>query len=292
MRIPTPVIDIILLSSPYLLGFAEKAITGESLILNSIDEISFGEKSILYILTILLVEFVDYKLTFESTVKNNNIEINKINVELAAIKNKQGSVEKKIELINFSDELDSSIKDIEHPYFINLITNRLKQLLSKNKDIFKQTELTSPTHVNTFGAKGIKMTETSLKCVSFIPEYWEDKKDTEYMDLQRDLITRGVKIQRLFIVNDENRESTFAQMKVQNSMNIETKYIEQSMVDSSFRERDFLIQDNRILIDLFIDEESEDKKHSSSKELVTTDDAMVLERKEEFSTNWATAKTI
>ena len=165
-------------------------------------------------------------------------------------------------------------------------------MLSKNKEIFTQTEFTSPCHVNTFGAKGVKMTKESLKCVSFIPEYWEDKKDTEYMDIQRDLITRGVKIQRLFIVNDENRDNSFSQMKIQSDMKIETKYIEQSMVDNDFKERDFLIQDNDLLIDLSLDEAANVQKHSNSKEVVTTEEVLVLERKEEFSTNWATAKVL
>ena len=38
-------------------------------------------------------------------------------------------------------------------------------------------------------------------------------------------------------------------MKIQSDMKIETKYIEQSMVDNDFKERDFLIQDNIVSFD-------------------------------------------
>ena len=125
-----------------------------------------------------------------------------------------------------------------------------------------------------------------------MPEYWEDKKDTEYMDTQVELLRRGVVIQRLFIVNDRNRDVTYEQMRLQTAMGIDTKYIEQSMVEEDFREKDFLIQDDELLVDLYLDDEQVDGKHSDSKELITTDEILLLERKDEFLTNWACAKPL
>lgn len=292
MRIPTPIIDLALVVTPYIIGFAEKKLTGSSLILDAIDKLSFGEKSILYILTFLLVEIISYKFSYNEFVDKTIKELDKTNVELNFIKAKLVSLKSKVELIDFGGEMDKSLNYIKHPYFVNLITKRFKQLMSNNSEIFKQTEYTSPSHVDTFGAKGIKTTRETLRCVSFIPEYWEDKKDTEYMDIQGNLIKRGVKIQRLFIVNDKNRENSLEQMRVQNLMGIETKAIEQSMVDNSFREKDFLLQDDELLVDLYFEEEDASGRHVDAKELVTMDEIKVLESKEEFLTNWASARAL
>lgn len=291
MRIPTPIIDLGLVVTPYIIGFAEMKMTGNSIILDSIDKLSFGEKSILYILTFLLVEIIAYKFSYNEFVDTTKKELDKTNVELNFIKNKMVSLQSKVELIDFGGEMDKSINHIKHPYFVSLITKRFKQLMSSNSNIFQQTEYTSPSHVDTFGAKGIKTTREILRCVSFVPEYWEDKKDTEYMDIQSNLIKRGVKIQRLFIVNDKNRENSSEQMRIQNIMGIETKAIEQSMVDDSFREKDFLLQDDELLVELYFEEENSGK-HVDAKELITMDEIKVLESKDEFLTNWASARAL
>lgn len=292
MRIPTIVIDIVLVITPYLLGFTELKLTGNSIILDAIDKLSFGEKSILAIVTFMLIEIIDYKFSYSDFVKNTQDALEKTNLELNFIKNKIESLQNKVELINHGSYLDKSLNNIKHPYFVKLISKRLKNLLSKNNSLFEQTAHVSPSHADTFGANGIKSTKEELKCVSFIPEYWEDKKDTEYMETQDGLIKRGVKIKRLFIVNDQNRDNSFEQMRIQNAMGIETKFIEQSMVEADFREKDFLIQDDAVLVELYFDDETQEGKHGNAKELVTIDEIQLLDRKEEFSTNWDCAKKI
>ena len=246
-RIPTPIIDLAIVLGPYLLGFLELKITGDSLILNSLDRLSFGEKFILYLVSFLLVEFIDYKIRYGEFVEKMNSDLAKVSAELKFITNKQESTQKKIELINHGNEMDKAVDEVTHPYFVSLINKRLKNVLSKN-NVFSQTEYTNPSHANTFGAKGIKTTKESLRCVSFMPEYWEDKKDTEY--------------------------------------------IEQSMVEEDFKERDYLIQDDELLVGLYFEDEKVDGKHSDSKELITTDEILLLERRDEFLTNWACAKPL
>ncbi|MDH5424396.1 MAG: hypothetical protein OEY29_05320, partial [Gammaproteobacteria bacterium] len=219
-------------------------------------------------------------------------DTDKTSIELQHIKSRLDGVQRKLELISHGQSLDQVLSDVKHPYFVNLISTRLKTMLTVNKDIFNQTEYTSPRHANTFGAHGIRSTSDELKCVSYIPEYWEDKNDTEYMNTQINLIKRGIRIKRLFIVNDLNRENTISQMKLQNELGIETRFIEQSMVECEFKEKDFLIQDNSLLVELYFDNETENKRHRESKELITTDELLVTERKEQFLTNWASAKAI
>jgi hypothetical protein len=289
LRIPTPIIDLVLISAPYIMGFIELKLTGDSLILNSIDRLSFGEKFILSISTFLLVEMVDYKVSYSDFVEKTHAELERISAEVKFVINRQESTQKKIELISHGNEVDQAIEEVKHPYFVALVHKRLKNMLAKN-NVFTQTEYTNPSHANTFGAKGIKSTRLNLKCVSFMPEYWEDKKDTEYMDTQAELLKRGIVIQRLFIVNDKNRKVTFEQMRIQAGMGIETKYIEQSMVEEDFREKDFLIQDDELLVDLYFEDDQIDGKHSDAKELITMDEILLLERKDEFLTNWACAK--
>ena len=290
-RIPTPIIDLAIVLGPYFFGFIELKLTGDSLILNSLDRLSFGEKFILYLVSFLLVEFIDYKVRYGEFVEKMDVDLARVSAELKFIANRQESTQKKIELINHGNEMDKAVDEVRHPYFVALVNKRLKNVLAKHS-VFTQTEYTNPSHANTFGAKGIKTTKESLKCVSFMPEYWEDKKDTEYMDTQVELLRRGVVIQRLFIVNDRNRDVTYEQMRLQTAMGIDTKYIEQSMVEEDFREKDFLIQDDELLVDLYLDDEQVDGKHSDSKELITTDEILLLERKDEFLTNWACAKPL
>ena len=291
MRIPTPVIDLSILIVPYLIGFTETKLTGGSIIFDALDHLSFGEQFILYILTFLLVEFIDYKFSYNQFVDQTQANSESNIIELRNIRSRLDGLQNKVELINHGSELDSSLTSVKHPYFVNLVSKRLKNLLSSNTELFVQTERTSPCHAHTFGAKGIRTTKEKLKCVSFIPEYWVDKNDTEYMNTQINLMKRGVKIKRLFIVNDVNRANTAAQMNLQNGLGIETKCIEQSMVEADFKEKDFLLQDDELLVQLYFDEDATSGRHIDSKELITTDHLIVLERKEQFQTNWASAKS-
>jgi len=218
--------------------------------------------------------------------------MDKLNIELKNMKTRLTALTAKVELIHHGQNLDKSLKNVNHPYFIGLVSRRIKNMLTQNKDLFLQTEYTYPSHANTFGAQGIRTTQNNLKCVSFIPEYWEDKGDTEYMDVQINLMKRGIKIKRLFIVNEQNRDNTKQQMAYQNSLGIETKCIEQSMVDNDFKEKDYLVQDDELLVELYFDEGMENGTHSESKELITLDEVLVQERIEQFTTNWANAKTL
>ena len=292
IRIPTPIIDLTLVITPYLLGFIEMKLTGDSMIFNALDRLSFGEKFILYILTFLLVEVIDYKYSYNRSMSDMASGLERLDVELKNVKTRLHGLTNKVELIHHGHQLDATLAKVKHPYFVNLINKRLKNLLSANSGLFVQTERTHPSHPHTFGAQGIRTTQDSLKCVSYIPEYWEDKNDTEYMATQVNLMRRGVKIKRLFIVNDQNRENTRKQMEYQNGLGIETKLIEQSMVDVDFKEKDYLIQDDELLVELYFDEDEMYGTHSDSKELITIDDLVVQERKEQFKTNWANARTL
>jgi len=119
-----------------------------------------------------------------------------------------------------------------------------------------------------------------------------DQGETEYMDVQINLIKRGIKIKRLFIVNEQNRDNTKTQMEYQNNLGIETKCIDQNMVDNEFKEKDYLVQDDELLVELYFDEEVKNGTHSESKELITLDEVLVQERIEQFTTNWANARTL
>jgi hypothetical protein len=292
LRIPTPIIDLSFVVTPYLLGFGETKLMGSSKIYDALDKLSFGENFILYILMFMLVEIVDYKFSYNQFVDKTQVDMEKSAIELRNIRGRLDGLQSKVEMINHGYELDSSLSKVKHPYFVNLVSKRLKNLLSSNSEVFLQTERTRPSHANTFGAKGIRSTREALKCVSYIPEYWEDKNDTEYMNTQVNLMKRGVKIKRLFIVNDMNRDNSMAQMRLQNGLGIETKFIEQSMVEEEFKEKDFLIQDDELLVELYFDDDVANGRHVDSKELITTDELIVLERKEQFQTNWASAKTV
>ena len=290
IKIPTPVIDLTIVVTPYLLGFIETQLTGQSMIFNALDKLSFGEKFILFILTFLLVEIIDYKYSYNGFVDRTQSDMDKINIEIQNAKSRLDGLQNKIALINQGQSLDAKLSDIKHPYFVSLISTRIKTMLTSNKNLFEQTEYTSPCHANTFGAHGIRSTTDELKCVSFIPEYWEDKNDTEYMNTQINLLKRGVRIKRLFIINDNNRDNTLSQMKYQNNLGIETRCIEQSMVEAGFKEKDYLLQDNQLLVELYFDDDTDDKRHREAKELITTEELLVIERKEQFLTNWASAK--
>ncbi len=291
-RIPTPIIDLAIIITPYLVGYIEEKATGSSAIFAAMDAMSFGEKFILYILTFLLVEFVDYKYTYKHSVDEAKDDMDKLGIELKNTKTRLAALTSKIELVQHGQQLDARLAEVKHPYFVGLISRRLKNLLTQNSELFVQTERTYPSHANTYGAQGIRTTRDNLKCVSYIPEYWEDKGETEYMVTQINLMKRGVKIKRLFIVNEQNRENTRKQMEYQNSLGIDTKCVEQSLVDFEFKEKDYLVQDDELLVELYFDEGEEYGTHSESKELITVDETLVQERIEQFTTNWGNAKTL
>lgn len=281
------IIESFIFILPFALGFLERLVTGSSVILSQMDELSIGDAAILAVVVFLVVEFLDFKSSHNDSMKELDTKLANFKSSHDSRLNHVGTrlddLKGKVELIKHGQRFDEELKKVKHPYFVELIDRRLHD---KTQGVFVQKEATSPTSRNTFGSQGIKTTANNLKCVSFMKGYWEDKSETPYMEVQKDLIKRDVKIQRLFIVNDDNRESCIKEMEYQDSLGIETAWVDQSRVEEGFKEKDYLVQDDMLLVDLTGDD------HANANELITVDVLDVRTAIEQFTTNWGAGKKV
>jgi len=290
----------------HVLGIIEVFITsGHSNVINNIlSDLKPTEELTLALLLALTYEVISFQSEIEkisNSIERNNASIRGINLNIVSISDKYN-------LVNRLDGFSDSLNNLKKPYFIKLINNRLKNILdnrefkSPEPFIVDMTEITSPSSQETFGSEGARGTQNSLKFISSFDDYWEDQEDTEYDKVQYELIKRGVDIKRLFIdhsvINmqdsdiqieqkNKNFESLKRLMEKQSGKGMDIKYIPATEVKDNFKNKDGLIQDDDLLVELL---KGYDGKHKTAKEIITMNPYPVKEALKEFNSYWNQAK--
>jgi hypothetical protein len=175
---------------------------------------------------------------------------------------------------------------VKHPYFTKLLSYKLEKFIHDNSSLFNEDHSTSPFNADTYGAEGLRNTKDNIKCVSSFDDFWADRGNSDYYDYQLELLSKGVRIQRLFVVNSSNKKSAKKEMKRQKSDGIEVRSIDQYIFGEEGFFRDYLIQDNNLLVDL-IPHDPVNPKHGDSSEKISTNN--LGERIEEFNKYWTHA---
>jgi|LWDU01.1.fsa_nt_gi hypothetical protein len=290
----------------HLLGFIETLITsGNSKVINNILlELKPTEELTMALLLALTYEVV----SFQSEIEKISTLIEKNNASIRGINSKIDSIFDKYNLINKLNGFSDSFNNLKKPYFIKLINKRLKRIIdnrefkSPEPFIVDLTEITSPSSQETFGSEGTKDTQNNLKFISSFDDYWEDQGDTEYDKVQYELIKRDVSIKRLFVDHsvieiqdsktdierkEKNFESLKKLMEKQSNKGMNVKYIPATEVKDDFKNKDGLIQDDDLLVELV---KGYDGKHKTAKEIITMNPYPVQEILKEFDSYWNQAK--
>jgi hypothetical protein len=300
-----------------LLGQLMSSVLSNDSLMNRLSGISFVDELILTLLLFIVAESMDYHAQMKvievdilknidrnnDSIEDNNASIRKNNDDIHNIFNK-------FDLINTVNDLGDSIKDLKHPYFIELINERLLKIVKKVEIESPEpyplvlSELTSPSAEQTFGVKGIRCTNKDLRFFSSFDDYWEDQSNTEYDDEQDLLIRKKKKIRRLFIDHsiynedddeeskkkkDKRFEGLMKRMKNNSDRKIEARYFPATEIFTDFKNKDGLIQDSELLVLLT---KTSDGKHRSSEELITMDPDKVNNAIKEFDLLWETAKEL
>ena len=205
------------------------------------------------------------------------------------------------------DDLNENIKDIEaflsirsradqieHPYFAKWSQGKLRTILEQNREFFSGTNRTHPHAVDTFGIEGLGYTKKNgtLRAVSVVADYWEDDFSVEYLERQHRLIReQNVSIQRIFVFPRENEARIINQMRKQQSMGIEVRYIyaDNEYIAPAWLKEDYLIQDGTLLVQIFCESHRYEGSSDSETELITVDAKLVGEKEERFKRMWERA---
>lgn len=250
-----------------------------AILLSVYQKIEWYDSVIISMLSFVVVEIISQKMRSESLFSGVNSSISDVNFELK-------SISSNVQLKDVHDDLKANIGRVSHPYFTRLLSYRLEAFLQDNASLFNGDHSTSPFSTDTYGAEGLRDTKDNLKCVSSFDDYWDDRGDSDYYDYQLELIKKGVRIQRLFVVDDANRGKAEIQMKRQKQDGIDVRFIEKYKFGEEGFFRDYLIQDNILLVDL-LPEDPDKPKHGNSLERISTNG--VGERVDEFNKYWSHA---
>jgi len=250
-----------------------------AVMLTAFQKIGWYEAAILGLLSIVVVELIAQSTKSESLFKGVSAKISGVNLELR-------SLASNVQLKNAHDELMENIRRVSHPYFVSLLSHKINGFVEDNINLFNGRHSTSPFKSDTYGADGLLNTKDNLKCVSSFSDYWDDRRNSDYYAHQVELVKGGIRIQRLFVVNDSNEESARREMKRQKEDGIEVRSINQHIFGGNEFFRDYLIQDNCLLVDL-VPKCARSPKHSESIEIISTNG--VNERIAEFNKFWGHA---
>ncbi len=187
------------------------------------------------------------------------------------------------ELFAVIGRLRRSAEGLEHPYFRKWAGVRLNAFLDENDGFFRGTNRTNPHSEETFGITGIAMTEHSVRAITSVSDYWEDGFAAEYLGKQSELAARGVRIDRIFIIEEGKLAEARKQMEFQKAKGINVYYIVKGnpFIDPEWLEEDYLIQDDRLLVQIFCATHRFAGQNSED-ELITMDRLTVARKIERF----------
>jgi len=259
----------------------EVILIGSGIVFGYLGVLSWGDSVIFSILSFLVIESISNSIENQSFSSNAKTCFRTINQKL-------DDVSGNLALFNTIHKLEENINRIEHPYFKERVRVEIERFIADNIQLFNSKHITSPDSPDTFGRPGLNYTSKDLKCFSSIDDYWDDRRDTDYFSYQKELVIKGVKIKRLFLYSEHNRKKVFEEAKKHKLIGVDVRVIGEKEVRSDLRKRDYLIQDERLLVDLKLDENT--KKHLEAREIITTQN--VSERIGEFEKFWSAAKKV
>ena len=285
----------------YVAGYTEAFLSSGKYtsINNFLDSVGFADELILAALIFIIFELASFNDKFTKLlVKNEDLmnSIEKNNARLRQNNEEINFINDKFDLVKTVKNYPVELQKIKHPYFINLINTQIKNIFS-NQEI-----VTTPSSKETFGYGGIRTTKKNLRFISSFKDYWDDQSETEYDRTQDELIKRGIKIRRLFIDHtvttseddlktraqkDNQFKSLMMQMESQSKRGIKVKYIPAIAIEGVFKNKDGLIQDDELLVDLRL---KDDGAHKKAEELITMNRYPVEKSITEFELYWNQAK--
>lgn len=185
-------------------------------------------------------------------------------------------------------KIKNNIENIDHPYFQKWTRTKLEMILEHNRSLFSGKNYTNPHAEDTFGIEGLRYTRNNgtLKATSVVPDYWLDDFTKQYLKVQEELIRdKKVKIQRIFIFPKAMKKKYIKLMKDQVNIGIDVRYIhkENKFIYEDWLNEDYLIQDDKLLVQIFCSTHKCDKgQNEVGNELITIDPIIVREKIERF----------
>lgn len=252
-----------------------------SIVLGYFNLLSWGESITISLISFLIIENISYNITHHSFSRDTTSFFIKIDQKL-------DHVVGNISLFKKIHKLEININRMEHPYFKEIIGHKIEKFITDNDQIFSSTHTTSPKSPDTFGTLGLRYTKNNLKCFSSLNDYWDDRRFTDYLKSQKEMAENGIEIKRLFILSDKDKDKTIEEAKLHKSIGIQVRVIDEREITEGLRSRDYLIQDDTLLVDL--QGQTKETKHLDTTEIITTH--KVDERIREFNQYWHVAKKI
>jgi len=181
------------------------------------------------------------------------------------------------------DSLKKSVYHLDHPYFRKWVCMKLNAFLADNKLFFAGTNWTNPHSEDTFGVSGLSFTQKSIKAVTSVSDYWEDNFTIEYLKIQGDMASQGIEISRIFILERDKFDSVLPQLEYQRELGIQVYYIykDNEYIDPKWLEDDFLIQDDKLLVQIFCSTH-QFSSQNQCEEQITVDIVQVKNKIERF----------
>lgn len=184
---------------------------------------------------------------------------------------------------------------ISHPYFRKQICLELEKNIHNfertHRELFDQYIETTPYSSNTFGIEGLTWTENNICAVSSIEDYWQrDNFINDYLNKQYYMVKNNkIEIKRIFIMPKKKLKQIDKYLKEQKENGIKVYYIDSTSeyFNKDWTNEDFLIQDNILLVEL---QSKSHKYEKIGKEIITTDETLVLPKVEIFKKMLESAK--
>ncbi|MCB1382730.1 MAG: hypothetical protein KDJ73_07325 [Notoacmeibacter sp.] len=188
------------------------------------------------------------------------IQIEKIDITALQSRKIQRVIEtdpKISELFEFiADQYCISESKKYHP-FDRYVEDARTAFVGAIRDCYAGQITVEPRGLHTFGTDGIRRTRETIRAVTAasVEDYWNSDWGRHYLDAQREILARGVRISRIFLVSDAgDLAKKSAMMQAQSELGIEVFVLNLEKAKAvRIAPRDFLIQDDIVGVEVRLD---------------------------------------
>lgn len=142
-----------------------------------------------------------------------------------------------------------NIKSYNFNHYNNIAESAIDECRATLRDIASGSVVVKAKTIQAYGVKGIEQARQDVKAIHIgSMEFWSSDFGMRYLELNRAAVKRGVRITRIFALAPDDAKNFLEKLKEQERAGIHV-----FIVDPSRIEHEFVIIDNRVLIDFDVD---------------------------------------
>lgn len=238
------------MKSAFLLVFVSLLVGAFSYLIAIDQQFSNFESAVLAILAFLITSIIENKFYLIKVLESADrfkklVDIAKTDEHLSLL------------MLRLTENYEQAKVNVNFP-FNEFVSDKIVDFTKDIENASAGRIRVKPRGRHSFGHIGMEKTNVSILAATNASHknYWESDWGVNYIQIQKSLIKKGVKIQRVFILNGNRKpgKRLLELMQIQKDIGITVYYVNSDvLINGNVKVKDFLVQDNSMVVEVTLD---------------------------------------